>query len=388
MSRSFFDHEILVTVGTGGVGKTTLACALGIEGARRGRRVLVLTIDPAKRLADALGVGSLGHEPTDVPRDRLQAIGIDGGGSLAAMMLDTKRTFDEIVHRYAPNPEAAERIFENPVYQHLTDALAGSREYSAMEKLHQLHLDGGYDLIVLDTPPSSHALDFLDAPQRLTGLLGSQFLKLLFRPAVAMGRTGLRLFRLGSSTILRAVSRISGIEFLQSISEFLLAFESMLDGFTARANATQELLRGPKCGFLLVTSPDPVQARRAQEFWARLQEEGIQLLGMVINRIRSWPVEEIPIVDADQRQQLEDALTHEFETQSVAFEARDTAIRLASMTSRAASLARRDQEISRMIAVDLELDADRLRLIPRFGQDVGAIEALDRISSYLRGDVP
>jgi anion-transporting ArsA/GET3 family ATPase len=234
-AKPWLEHRILVTVGTGGVGKTTVGAAIGLEAARRGKRALVVTIDPARRLADALGVGELGHEPRTLPRKVLRKAGIEGRGELVAMMLDTKRTFDELVSRYSPDEEALERILANPIYQNLTDALAGSREYSAMEKLHQLHSAGDYDLIVLDTPPSTHALEFLDAPRRLTGFLQSDFLKLLFRPALAMGRTGFRLFRFGSATVLRAMERLTGIGFLRTISDFLLAFESMLEGFTTRA---------------------------------------------------------------------------------------------------------------------------------------------------------
>ena len=163
-------RRVLVCVGTGGVGKTTVAAALGIEAARRGKRALVLTIDPARRLADALGTGSLDHEEREVPGALPGGPGSRGDGALFAMMLDTKRTFDEVVRRYARDAETLEQIFANPIYQNLTDTLAGSREYSAMEQLHRIHERNDYDLIVLDTPPARHALDFLNAPRRLTDL--------------------------------------------------------------------------------------------------------------------------------------------------------------------------------------------------------------------------
>ncbi len=186
--ESWLDLRVLVTVGTGGVGKTTVSAALGLEAARRGKRVLVLTIDPAKRLADALGISELSHEPRELE------LPVAGGGSLAAMVLDTKRTFDELVMRFSPDVESRERILANPIYRNLTDTLAGSREYSAMAKLYQLYSDGDYDLIVLDTPPAKHALDFLETPRRLQGFLDSGFLKVLLHPAAAIGRTGFRLF--------------------------------------------------------------------------------------------------------------------------------------------------------------------------------------------------
>jgi len=230
----WLDCRVLVTVGTGGVGKTTVAAALGLAGARAGKSVLVMTIDPARRLADALGTGALDHVPREVPRERLSEAGVAGEGKLAAMMLDTKRTFDELVERFAADPASRERIFANPIYRNLTDALGGSREYSAMEKLRQVHAEGGYDLIVLDTPPASHALDFLDAPRRLAGFLESQLLTTLLHPAAVVGRASLRLFRSGSELVLRGLERITGLEFLTAISEFLLAFEEMLGGFSAR----------------------------------------------------------------------------------------------------------------------------------------------------------
>ena len=168
-SEAVLSRRVIACVGAGGVGKTTLAAAIGLGAARRGRRVLVLTIDPARRLADALGVGALGPEPTVIARSLLERLGVPPGGELFAMMLDMKRTFDELVARFAPDPAARERILANRIYQHISDALAGSAEYSAMEKVHEMSLRPEFDLVVLDTPPSAHALDFLEAPERLIG---------------------------------------------------------------------------------------------------------------------------------------------------------------------------------------------------------------------------
>jgi anion-transporting ArsA/GET3 family ATPase len=342
-AKPWLEHRVLVTVGTGGVGKTTVGAAIGLEAARRGKRALVVTIDPARRLADALGVGELGHEPRTLPRKVLRKAGIEGRGELVAMMLDTKRTFDELVSRYSPDEEALERILANPIYQNLTDALAGSREYSAMEKLHQLHSAGEYDLIVLDTPPSTHALEFLDAPRRLTGFLQSDFLKLLFRPALAMGRTGFRLFRFGSATVLRAMERLTGIGFLRTISDFLLAFESMLDGFTTRAAEIEALLRDPACGFVLVVGPDPEQARRALDFSARLQEDGIGLLGLVMNRVRTWPTSgPVPELDEVEAKRITERLAKGLAEGNSPFDPKRTARNLVGTLTRQALLARRD----------------------------------------------
>jgi anion-transporting ArsA/GET3 family ATPase len=383
----WLDHRVLVTVGTGGVGKTTVAAALGLEGARQGKRVLVVTIDPAKRLAQALGMEGLGHEARAIPPELLHAVGIEGRGTFAAMMLDTKRTFDEVVSRYAPDEQALERILANPIYRNLTDALAGSREYSAMEKLHQLHTTGEYDLIVLDTPPSGHALDFLDAPRRLTGFLESQILRLMFRPALLMGRTGIRLFRFGSTPLLRAMEHVSGIEFLTAVSEFLLAFESMLDGFTSRSREIEALLRNPICGFLLVVGPEREQARRAREFWHRLEQEHVNLVGLIVNRMRSWPgPDPIPEFGSAESAKLADWLAETL-TPIASAEASEPIVRgLTETLTRQAALAYRDRTICETLAQQLTLRPEAVRRIPLFDEDVHALESLAQMSSHLFKD--
>jgi anion-transporting ArsA/GET3 family ATPase len=380
VSAGWLDRQVLVTVGTGGVGKTTVAAALGLAAARHGKRVLVLTIDPARRLADALGLPGLDHEVREIPRKVLESAGVAGGGALFAMMLDTKRTFHELLDRYAPDPETRERILENPIYRNLTDALAGSREYSAMEKLYQLHGEGTYDLIVLDTPPASHALDFLEAPRRLTGFLDSPVLRLLFRPALAMGRTGFRLFRLGSNVFLPLVERITGIEFLRMVSEFLLAFESLWEGVGARAREIDKLLRDPVTGFLLVVGADPVQRRRAVEFWERLDQEQIHLAGLVVNRIHEWPGgEPPPALDDAARANAIDQLAARLEPAA----ARANATALVDMILRQAALARRDRGLGTTLGRELPLDARDVRVIPLFDEDIHALEALGRMAERL-----
>lgn len=378
----WLDRRILVTVGTGGVGKTTVAAALGLAAARSGRRALVLTIDPARRLADALGIETLDNRPREVPRSLLRAAGVQGDGTLSAMMLDTKRTFDELVEQYAPNAEVEAQIRANPIYRHLTDALAGSREYSAMEKLYQLYSLGEYDLIVLDTPPASHALDFLDAPRRLTGFLDSQILRLLFRPAIAMGRTGLRLFRFGTGAVLQVLERVTGMEFLRMVSEFLLAFESLWDGVSARAREIERILREPGCGFVLVIGPDPVQARRAEEFRARLDDEGIHLAGAVLNRVHAWPgAGPIPSFPPGARAELAADLARDLD--GAAFEPGEAARALVDTVTRYADLARRDAAIGRRVRDNLPLAATDVREVPLFAQDVHALDGLGRMAAWL-----
>ena len=383
---AWLDLQVLVTVGTGGVGKTTVSAAIGLEAARRGKRALVLTIDPARRLADALGVEGLDHEPRRVRH--LQPGENDGaeGGSLDAMMLDTKRTFDELVTRLSPDAESRERVFANPIYRNLTDALAGSREYSAMAKLHQLHLDANYDLIVLDTPPASHVLDFLDTPRRLAGFLDSGFLKVLIHPAAAAGRTGFRLFRFGSELVLRALERITGIEFLSAMSEFLLAFEAMLEGFTEQGREVERLLRGPACGFVLVVGPDAEQARRARSFCRRLEAERLRLAGVVLNRVHVWSEGATPApLDEAERCEAIEWLRKELAERGS--DARgNVAEALIATAERQAALARRDGAVRRGLEAALPLERSEVRTIPLFAEDVHALETLGWMGQRIFGE--
>jgi anion-transporting ArsA/GET3 family ATPase len=207
------NRRILVIVGTGGVGKTTVAAALALEAARRGRRVLALTIDPARRLCDALGLDTPSSDAD--ARGEARSVPIDGpdgtAGSLAVLMLDMKSTFDGLVERFSETPESRERIFANPIYAHVSDALAGSGEYAAMEKVFELSESGDYDLIVVDTPPSQHALDFLEAPRRLLEFLDSRVVQLLFHPAMAAGRFGFKLFNRTSQKVLQVLERFEHV---------------------------------------------------------------------------------------------------------------------------------------------------------------------------------
>ena len=286
---ALLNPRVTVCVGSGGVGKTTVAAALALEAARRGRRVLVLTIDPARRLADALGVAALGNQPEALPHAALAALGVPAQGSLCALMLDMKRTFDDLVERFAETPEARARILENPIYQHVSEALAGSIEYSAMEKVYELDEQRAYDLIVVDTPPSQHALDFLEAPQRLLEFLDSRIVHMLIHPAFVAGRLGFRVFQRGARRVLKLLERVTGIGFLEDVSEFLLAFEGMSEGFRERAGGVRALLLGRDTAFVLVAGAGRDSVQQALQLRARLASFGASLAGVLVNRVRTWP---------------------------------------------------------------------------------------------------
>ncbi|MEO6502538.1 MAG: ArsA-related P-loop ATPase [Jatrophihabitantaceae bacterium] len=279
--------KVLVTCGSGGVGKTTTAAALALRAAEQGRRVVVLTIDPARRLAQALGLTELDNTPRLV-----EGVGdVDGGssGALLAMMLDMKRTFDEVVSANT-TPAKAEQIFANPFYQTVSASFAGTQEYMAMEKLSQLRAQlverGEWDLIVVDTPPSRSALDFLDAPQRLGRFLDGRMIRLFTAPARAGGKAYLKVVSASFSVFTRILNKILGNDLLLNVSAFIASLETMFGGFRERADQTYQLLKAPGTAFVVVASPEPDALREASFFVERLQQDGMPLAGVVLNRMR------------------------------------------------------------------------------------------------------
>jgi anion-transporting ArsA/GET3 family ATPase len=271
--------RIIVCCGSGGVGKTTTAAALGVRAAERGRTAVVLTIDPARRLAQSMGLSELDNTPREVA-------GIDrsAGGSLHAMMLDMKRTFDEVVVQHS-DPERARAILENPFYQSLSAGFAGTQEYMAMEKLGQLRAQDAWDLIIVDTPPSRSALDFLDAPKRLGSFLDGRFIKLLMAPAKVGGRAGVRVLNIGMSMMTGTLSKVMGAGLLRDIQTFVAAMDTMFGGFRTRADATFRLLQAPGTAFLVVAAPERDALREAAYFVERLAAEDMPLAGLVLNRV-------------------------------------------------------------------------------------------------------
>ncbi|MFD4032774.1 ArsA-related P-loop ATPase [Streptomyces sp. NPDC058637] len=269
--------RIVVCCGSGGVGKTTTAAALGVRAAERGRKVVVLTIDPARRLAQSMGIDRLDNIPRRVE-------GIGGTGELHAMMLDMKRTFDETVEAHT-DAERARAILENPFYQSLSAGFAGTQEYMAMEKLGQLRARDEWDLIIVDTPPSRSALDFLDAPKRLGSFLDGKFIRLLIAPAKIGGRAGMKFLNVGMSMMTGTLGKLLGGQFLRDVQTFVAAMDSMFGGFRTRADATYKLLQAPGTAFLVVATPERDALREAAYFVERLAAEEMPLAGLVLNRV-------------------------------------------------------------------------------------------------------
>ncbi|MHA4819868.1 ArsA family ATPase [Streptomyces aculeolatus] len=269
--------RIVVCCGAGGVGKTTTAAALGVRAAERGRRVVVLTIDPAKRLAQSMGIDALDNSPRQVE-------GIEGPGELYAMMLDMKRTFDEIVEAHAEG-DRARAILENPFYQSLSAGFAGTQEYMAMEKLGQLRARESWDLIIVDTPPSRSALDFLDAPKRLGSFLDGRFIRLLTAPAKAGGRAGMKFLNVGMSMMTGTLGKLLGASLLRDVQTFVAAMDTLFGGFRTRAEATYRLLQAPGTAFLVVATPERDALREAAYFVERLEADRMPLAGLVLNRV-------------------------------------------------------------------------------------------------------
>ncbi|HYG69871.1 MAG TPA: ArsA-related P-loop ATPase, partial [Anaeromyxobacteraceae bacterium] len=276
-------RRVAVCVGSGGVGKTTVAAALALSRALAGGRALVCTIDPARRLANALGLSTLGNVESHVPEHKFAEAGLAPPGQLFAMMLDVKRTWDDLVARHAPDPARRERILRNRLYQQMSAALAGSQEYMAMEKLYELATDRDYDLIVLDTPPTAHALDFLDAPDRILDFLGNETARAILAPALRAGGFGLRLAQLGGGYVAKTLARFTGQEVLGDLGDFLQSFQGMYDGFKERAAAVRALLSQDDVGFVLVSSPASASVDEALAFHERLHAEAMPIAGFVAN---------------------------------------------------------------------------------------------------------
>jgi anion-transporting ArsA/GET3 family ATPase len=272
--------EMVLVTGSGGVGKTTVSAALGLSAAvHQGGRILVLTVDPARRLADALGVGALGNRATRIPAAAFAAAGVEPRGELWAAMLDTKAGWDELIRRHAPDVEVRDAVLANPLYQNITSRFVHSHDYLAMEQLHELHASGDYDLVVVDTPPSRNALDVLDAPSRMIEFFGSRLLRWLTVPYRS------RLFTFASKPFYQIADRVLGSRFLRDIADFFILFQAMEKGFVARAREVEALLGDPRTTFLVVTTLETAPAHEAAYLARELVGRDYHLGAVVANRV-------------------------------------------------------------------------------------------------------
>ncbi len=291
--------RVVVTVGAGGVGKTTTAAAIATAAARRGRRVLCLTIDPAKRLAQALGLDMIGTEEAVVDKAHFRTSGVEIQGSLTVMMLDTKTTFDALVRKYSSTKEKADKLLSNKLYQYVSTSLAGTQEYMAVEKLVAVKDDPRFDLVVLDTPPTSNALDFLDAPERLVSALDSATMKWFLTAFQSSGKLSLNLLAKSASVVLKGIGKITGGGFLEAMAEFITELNDLFGGFKERARIVQKTLRSDDVAFVLVTSPAPMSIREVLYFAERLHESGMRAGSIVVNRMRVAPDGGAPVTVAE-----------------------------------------------------------------------------------------
>jgi anion-transporting ArsA/GET3 family ATPase len=267
------------------VGKTTTAAAVGLAAAAQGKRTLCLTVDPARRLAESLGLSEMKHEAQHVEPARFREAGLEISGSLTVMMLDPKGTFDELVRRHASSPELCDRILRNTLYRYISTSLAGTAEYMAMEKLYALRSDPRWDVIVIDTPPTTNALDFLDAPERMIDALDSPVFRWLVTAFESTGKLSMNLLARSAAAALRGMGRLTGTGFLEALAELIVLLNEMLGGFRARADEVKKALRGPDVAYVLVTSPDPLSIREILYFADRLRALSMPRDAVVVNRV-------------------------------------------------------------------------------------------------------
>jgi anion-transporting ArsA/GET3 family ATPase len=357
--------RVCICAGSGGVGKTTTSAAIAAGMAARGLKVAVLTIDPAKRLADSLGLPELGNTERQVDPALFGEAGVDPGeGELWAMMLDAKQTFDEVVRKHAPDEETRDRILSNRIYEQLSNALAGSQEYMAMEKLFEIHAEDRYDLLVLDTPPSRNALDFLDAPKRLTQFIEGRALQVFTRPA----GFGMKLFGRGTSLMFSILRRITGVNLLEDLAEFFQAFSSMVDGFRERARRVNERLADDQTSFLVVCAPQGEPISEAVYFHRKLVEAELPFGGVIVNKVHyGWDLPDDP-----------GALTDEL---AEALNDPDLAHRVVANLADYAALSARDRHNVAHLAAEIRTRA--VIQVPYLDEDVHDLTGLMEINRYL-----
>jgi anion-transporting ArsA/GET3 family ATPase len=357
--------RVVICAGSGGVGKTTTSAAIAAGLAARGQKVCVLTIDPAKRLADSLGLEELGNDARRVDPKLFAEQGIEMKGELWAMMLDPKATFDELISRQAPDEESRDRVLQNPIYQQISGALAGSQEYMAMEKLFELHTEGDYDILVLDTPPSRNALDFLEAPRRLTQFIEGKSLKVFMKPTGFAAKVAGR----GATVALSVMKKIVGFDLLADLAEFFNAFSGMVDGFQARAKRVNKLLAAPTTCFLVVCGPQGEPVDEAVYFHRKLVEAKLPFGGVIVNKVH-YPAEKL----RGEAEDLPGTLTEKLGDE-------DLARRVAANFSDYQALAERDARNIEHLA--REMRATGVIRVPYLDEDVHDLAGLAQINRYL-----
>lgn len=278
------EKKIILVCGSGGVGKTTLAASLGLKASLLGKKVAVVTIDPAKRLATSLGIEELTNEPKLIKLDSLEKIIGKKKSPFYAMMLDTKKTFDRLVTQYAPSKEVEKKILGNKIYQHMSNMMAGSQEYMAMEKVHEFATQSDFDLLIIDTPPTIHAIDFLEAPQKMVGAISHSMLHLLLKPTSLVGRQAGKFFTKGSQLVFKIFDRIIGFAFLKDISEMLISFQELLGGFEGRAKEVQNIFKQESTAFVLVSACEEKSVQETKIFIQKLADLNLQLSNLFLNR--------------------------------------------------------------------------------------------------------
>ncbi|MFK8003392.1 MAG: ArsA family ATPase [Polyangiales bacterium] len=373
LSEVLDTHRVIVTVGSGGVGKTTTAAALALHAAQQGRRVLCMTIDPARRLANSLGLDSMTADEQVVQPRLFVENGLEPKGELFAMMLDARQTFDELVTRTASSPEIAEKILTNKIYQQVAGGLAGTQEYMAMEKLHAVRSDSRYDVIILDTPPTSNALDFLDAPERMVAAIDSPAMRWFVGAFKGAGKLSFGLFGKGASLVFKALSKFTGAGFLEEVAEFVAGLNDLFGGFKERAEEVAGALRSEEVAFVLVTSPAPMAIDEAIFFSTKLGEAQMRRSATVVNGMHTL-LREPSISRAEQ---IKTMGTH------------DSGVNAEALVD-ATNTALQDE---RLRAVADRIESDRLRNklggdsifveVPRLEQDVHDLGGLSIIAKHL-----
>jgi anion-transporting ArsA/GET3 family ATPase len=373
--------EICICAGSGGVGKTTTSAAVALEMARRGKKVAVLTIDPAKRLANSLGLPELGNQETLVDPSRFAEAGIEMRGELWAMMLDAKRTFDELVERHAPDEQTRDRILENRIYQEISNAMAGSQEYMAMEKVYELHQEARYDLLVLDTPPTRYALDFIEAPERMTRFIEGKSLQFFLKP----GRFGMKMLGRSGGILFSVLKRITGIDLLQDLSDFFQSFGDMAEGFSERAQRVKDLLGDRRTTFLLVTAPERDPIDEAFYFWRRLKEAKLPFGGFVVNKVHPDYLQVAEGAGSDTAGEALERLVPELERSLDGTPgAAELARKVAENFQNYRMLAERDRENLKLLTE--RITEDCVLEVPYFDEDIHDIAGLAQVNRYLFAD--